>query len=307
MMLDLSALQDKYGDKLQRDVSLANLTTVHAGGNADGYLCADSAEALGQMAQDLWQAQIPFYVLGGGSNLLVSDAGYRGVVLHNQAKKIAVKPQKKGLLVSAESGATLSSVARYAADLDLTGMEWAVPVPGTIGGAVFGNAGAYGADISQSVHSATILQRESGYAEWSVDDFHYGYRSSILKQQHLPVVILTVSLALQPGDPEAIAAKINQIVEARRKTNPSGYSFGSTFKNPAGDKAGRLIEAAGLKGFQIGGAIISPVHANFINNTGTATAQDYWRLIGKVKTTVKTMFNVDLQLEIELLGEFDDE
>jgi UDP-N-acetylmuramate dehydrogenase len=240
--------------------------------------------------------------LGSGSNVLVADAGVRGLVILNRARHVEIE----GARVYAEAGANLSSLARSCITRGLAGLEWAVSVPGTVGGAVVGNAGAFGGDIAGSLASATILEPDGKVSEWPVERFEYRYRDSLLKRRPAETawVVLAAKLALTPADPAELAGRADEFVARRRATQPPGASVGSMFKNPPGDFAGRLIEAAGLKGTQIGGAQISTVHANFFVNTAHATAADVKALIDLARGRVQGRFGVELALEIELIGEW---
>jgi UDP-N-acetylmuramate dehydrogenase len=185
-------------------------------------------------------------------------------------------------------------------------MEWAAPVPGTVGGAVYGNAGAHGSDMAESLRMAKILHRERGVEDWPVEKLGYEYRSSILKREKMPVVVLSAVLNVRQTSREEAWERITSFQDHRKETQPPGASMGSIFKNPPDDYAGRLIEAAGLKGHRIGRAMISPVHANFILNLGGATAADIWQLMFQVQQIVKEKFGVSLEPEIELVGEFEE-
>ena len=289
-----------FRDRLRRGEPLARYTAARLGGPADALLAVRSADELAEAVRLLWEAEIPFHILGGGSNVLVSDRGVRGVVLLNRARK--ARFAERG--VWAEAGANLGALARQAAIKGLGGLEWAGGIPGTLGGAVSGNAGAHGGDIAAILERAEILHRERGRLHISAADLGFGYRTSALKRGELPGIVLSASLRLHPRPPEEIQARMETYLEHRRRTQPPGASMGSMFKNPPGDYAGRLIEAAGLKGTRIGGAEISPVHANFFINRGGATAQDVYRLIQLARETVARQFGITLELEIELLGEF---
>jgi UDP-N-acetylmuramate dehydrogenase len=210
--------------------------------------------------------------------------------------------------VVAESGASLSTLARRCMNQGLAGLEWAVNVPGTIGGAVVNNAGAHGGDMADSVRWIEVFTvYDRPHIElWSVGQMRYDYRSSVLKGQPGCQVVLTVTLELESGrDPEALNARASAFVAHRKRTQPPGASLGSIFKNPPGDHAGRLIEAAGLKGTVIGGVEISTVHANFIVNKGEGTARDYRALIDMAREVVLDKLGVDLEPEIEFVGTWD--
>jgi UDP-N-acetylmuramate dehydrogenase len=233
-------------------------------------------------------------------------------------------------MIQAESGANLGLISRQAAARGLAGLEWAGGIPGTLGGAVVGNAGAHGGDLAGNLLVAEILHLEETmegrpsfdgeYPEravrepWPVERLAYGYRTSRIKESHLVklqdrtpgsqprIVVLAASLKVVKSAPEVVQSKMDEFVSYRRKTQPPGASLGSMFKNPPGDFAGRLIEDAGLKGTRIGNAEISPLHANFFINHGGATAGDVWKLIQLARSEVSAKFGVKLDLEIELVG-----
>ncbi|MEJ5202798.1 MAG: UDP-N-acetylmuramate dehydrogenase, partial [Anaerolineales bacterium] len=266
-----SKLRAIFGERLQENVRLANYTTARVGGVADGLLVANSSAELVEIGRSLWELSVPFRILGSGSNVLVSDAGFRGVVVLNHARAVKIDARQIPPTVWAESGASLSGIARQAALRCLSGLEWAATIPGTVGGAVYGNAGAHGADMQTSLLMAEILHPQNGIEMWTCERLGYEYRSSVIKRERLPLIILSVTLRLSPGDRDEIRTRMQEYVAKRRRTQPPGASMGSMFKNPPGDFAGRLIEAAGLKGTRIGGAKISPIHANFFINDGNAT------------------------------------
>lgn len=297
----LSTLRAAFGDRLQEDVPLASYTAARIGGNADALLVASSAEELAQTVSRLWEMEIPFLLLGGGSNLLISDAGYRGVVLLNKAKKVRFI-EGKSPRVRVESGVMISKLANRAAARSLAGLEWASTVPGTIGGAVYGNAGAFHGDMAGNLHHAELLTR-SGRETWNVDAMEYGYRSSKLKRHAVEAVVLSAELTLKNGEQAEIRERMRSFIKIRKVTQPSGASMGSMFKNPEGDFAGRLIENAGLKGTRIGNAEISAVHANFIVNHGETKASDVIALVELAQQKVLEEFGVALELEIEIVGE----
>jgi len=302
--MDEKSLIDYFKERLQHEVPLAKLTAARVGGPARYFVPAQSAAQLAVDVQFLWAENIPFFLLGTGSNILVSDAGLDAVVVHNQARLITVDHDSPIPSITAESGAILATVARQAAVHNLTGLEWASTIPGTIGGAVYGNAGAHGSDMQHNLILADILHRTKGYLSLSCEQMGYSYRSSVLKREPGEAIILSARLAAQKGDEDKIRYLMNQNTEKRRSTQPSGSSTGSTFKNPEGDSAGRLIEEAGLKGTRIGGVEVNPLHANFFSNDGTGTARDYYDLILLVQKTVLEKTGKKLELEIEIIGDW---
>ncbi len=306
-MNNIDQLQQYFGFRLQQNVRLSNHTTSRVGGMASCFLVAESADQLASDVQFLWKNNFPLMVLGSGANVLVSEQGIDTVVILNKAKGIDFQSFEGQPVIHAESGATLQTVSREAAREGYESLVWASTIPGTLGGAVYGNAGAHGGDMSKTLIMAEILHREKGRLSFSAEEMGYSYRSSVLKRTPGSAVILSALLALHPGDPDEIKAAIQANIEKRRLSQPTGACFGSTFKNPAGDSAGRLIEASELKGFKIGGVQISPVHANFMINDGTGTADDYRSMIELVKRTVFEKFAVKLELEIEMIGKWQDQ
>ncbi len=300
----MDALREAFGAKLQENVSMANYTTARVGGSVPALISTHTVEDLADTALTLWRLSVPFIILGSGSNILVSDQGLDAVVVHNRAHNLRIDTKSDPPSIEAESGAILGTVARQSALRGLSGMEWAAPVPGTVGGAVYGNAGAHGSDMKASLKMAKILHKTEGKADWPVEKLAYTYRSSVLKREKIPAVILSATFSAVPSSREEAWERINTFQAHRKETQPPGASMGSMFKNPAGDYAGRLIEAAGLKGRRIGRAMISPIHANFIINLDGATAQDIFQLMKVAQETVKEQFGVELEPEIELIGEF---
>jgi UDP-N-acetylmuramate dehydrogenase len=300
----MTTLREKFGDRLQENVMLSNYTTAHVGGPADGLLVATSSPELEEIFTTLWRLQCPVYLLGSGSNVLVSDAGYRGIIVINHARNIKIDMHHTPPTVWAESGANLGGMARQVALRGLSGLEWASTVPGTIGGAVFGNAGAFESDTAANLKLADILHQFEGKQVWPVEKLDYGYRTSWLKKNPGQAVILSARFELSEDRPNVVQARIDEFSSRRRNSQPPGASMGSMFKNPAGDHAGRLIDAAGLRGVRVGGAHISEKHANFFVNDETATASDIWALIQKAQTRVSEVFGVSLELEVEVVGDF---
>jgi UDP-N-acetylmuramate dehydrogenase len=306
----LTALRQQFGQTLQENVSMASYTTARVGGPADALLVAHSAAEIESAARLLWKLNVPFYVLGSGSNILIADRGLQGVVIHNRARTVKIDVRSTPISVWAESGANFGAIARQVALRGLSGLEWATAVPGTLGGAVYGNAGAFGGDMRGNLLLAEILH-PTGKETWRLEQMGYGYRTSALKQAHAAgkqptAIILSARLKLEQSDPPTVQARMNANSEHRRGSQPPGASMGSMFKNPDGDYAGRLIEAAGLKGLRIGDAEISSIHANFFINHGAATASDIGALIRKAQETVLERLGIQLALEVELLGDWSD-
>jgi UDP-N-acetylmuramate dehydrogenase len=301
-MTDFAALRERFGEKVQEHVLLAPYTSARIGGPADLLVTVSNADELADAVRICWREALPFALLGGGSNLLVSDKGLRGVALLNRARAVEFREgPEPGLW--AESGAVFSNLAHRAAAKGLSGLEWAATVPGTLGGAVYGNAGAFGGDMARDLLRAEVLT-ETGREWWPVEAFGYGYRTSILKRGEVRAVVLSAEIKLTNAPVEEIKTTIDQFVARRKATQPPGASMGSMFKNPPGDYAGRLIEAAGLKGARVGNAQISPLHANFFINEGQTRAEDVRALIALAQETVLRKFGIQLELEVELLGEW---
>lgn len=300
----IALLRDHFGERLQENVLMSNYTTARIGGKVDGLLIVTSALELEEAARFLWKSDIPFYLVGSGSNILVPDNGIRGVVIINHARLVKIDTHTSPPTVFAESGANIGSITRQVALRGFSGMEWAANIPGTLGGAVYGNAGANASDLNTSLMLADILHRENGNEQWTGDRLQYGYRTSWLKRNPDQAVVLSARLKLAPSTIEKVQAKMEAFSEKRKSTQPTGASMGSMFKNPEGDFAGRLIDEAGLRGTRFGSAEISQAHGNFFINQGGATASDFWQLIQLAQKTVKKKFGVDLQLEVELLGDW---
>ena len=300
----LSALRSSFGDRMQENVPLSGYTAARIGGPADVLVFVHSADELVQAAEKMWQMDVPLSLLGGGSNVLVSDKGVRGVVLINRARLVKFDLQAEPPTVQAESGVTPNDITQRAARLGLAGFEWAASLPGSLGGALYGNAGAFDGEMAGNLISIELVDRLNGRQVLPVEKMEYGYRTSVLKREHSHALILSAQLALRHGDPQAIRTKMEQFSERRRLTQPPGANMGSMFKNPPGEKAGRLIEAAGLKGKRIGNAEISTQHANFFINHGQTPAADMKALIELAQTTVARQFGINLELEVELMGEW---
>jgi UDP-N-acetylmuramate dehydrogenase len=303
-----------FENQVQFNIPMSRWTSTRVGGPADALLIINSITDLAKSARICWEVKYPFNVLGSGSNVLISDKGVRGIVLINATKKITFNEESSEIHPSvwAESGTNLSALARQASRKGLSGLEWACGIPGSIGGAIFGNAGAHGSDMASNLLMAEILHHNHYHEalSWTNEDLEFSYRGSRLKREpqtsynQPQTVILSANLKLMRDDPQEIEKRLLEYQIKRRRTQPPGASMGSIFKNPSGDYAGRLIDAAGLKGFRIGDAEISTVHANFFVNTGSALAQDFIKLIRKVQEVVSRKFGVELELEIQILGEW---
>ncbi|MFQ6100588.1 MAG: UDP-N-acetylmuramate dehydrogenase [Anaerolineae bacterium] len=305
--VSLDALATALRRRARRDEPLARYTAMRVGGPADLLIVCESVDEVVRAVELARRHGVNWRLLGGGCNVLIADSGVRGLVIINRAARI----EFDGLIARAEAGALLAVLADGAVGRGLAGLEWAAGLPGTVGGAVVGNAGAFEGDIAGVLRSATLLEPGGGVIERSNEWFEFRYRGSRIKgaggqgsgrESGGGYVVLEAAFALEPGDPEPLAVRAREIKEWRRTRHPAGATMGSTFKNPPGSHAGCLIEQAGLRGTRIGGAQISELHGNFFMNTGGATSADVWALIERARAEVKSRFGVELELEIELLG-----
>lgn len=279
--------------------SMASHTTFRIGGLADCFVQLENTEQLIKVQKYLNQVGVPFFILGNGSNLLVSDAGFRGVILQIGSRMSGVTVE--GNVIVAQAGASMAQIARTAMEHELTGMEFASGIPGTIGGGVVMNAGAYGGELSQIVTQVNVVNSEGEIMELDNETMEFGYRTSTIRNN--PFTVTEVILRLEKGDRHQIRERMEELAAKRREKQPLEYpSAGSTFKRPAGHYAGQLIMEAGLRGFQCGGARVSDKHCGFVINTGNATAEDVRKLIREVQARVKDQFNVDLETEVLFLG-----
>ncbi|NCB92386.1 MAG: UDP-N-acetylmuramate dehydrogenase [Clostridia bacterium] len=276
-------------------------TTFRVGGPADIYVCPADSEETAKVVHICQEEGIPFFVLGNGSNLLVSDQGFRGVVI--QIYKNMNQMRIEGNEIIAQAGVLLSSASKKAMEASLTGMEFASGIPGTLGGAVVMNAGAYGGEMKDILVSVTVLTPEGDIRQMSVGELELGYRTSVIKEKGF--VVLEVRIRLEKGKKELIQKRMDELKTQRVSKQPLEYpSAGSTFKRPEGYFAGKLIQDAGLCGYQVGGAQVSEKHCGFVVNTGEATAADVAGLIRQVQDIVYEKFQVKLETEVKFLGEF---
>lgn len=279
---------------------MAKHTTFRVGGEAAVYVKVTEKEQLQALIRYFAKLSEPYFVLGKGSNLLVGDKGYDGIVLDVTGMDAI---RMEGNRIYAQAGASLPVVASFAAKNGLSGLEFAAGIPGTIGGAVVMNAGAYDGEMKQVVTSVYVLSPEGEEMELDNDTMEFGYRTSIIKDR--PFVVEEVVLSLTPGDPEEIRKKGEEFNKRRREKQPLEYpSAGSTFKRPEGYFAGKLIMDAGLRGYRIGGAQVSEKHCGFLINVGNASAADISELMDEITERVKKQFGVSLEPEIVRLGEF---
>ncbi len=299
-------LPEPYASRMKYNESLARHTAARIGGAAEMlYIAKESNDELAAVVMAAWQQDIPVRVLGGGANVLISDKGVRGLVVINDVNEVTFGEWHGGRNVAATGGMGLTVLARKCQTRGLAGLEWAASVPGTVGGSVVNNAGAHGSDIRANLSEAVILEAGHGIHILPLVDLSYGYRTSVLKvKKDKRFLVLLAQFALKPDDPQSILERMEHHVAYRKHTQPPGASLGSIFKNPTGDYAGRLIEAAGLKGHSIGGAQVSPVHGNFLINKDNARAADYHELVLHVQEQVYKHSGVRLEMEIELVGDW---
>ena len=292
-------------DNAERNEPMSKHTTFRVGGPADYYLSPHSTEELKKICRICEENELPYFVIGNGSNLLVSDEGYRGALIqiYRNMSEIEVEDNTK---IRAKAGALLAFVAKTALNHRLTGMEFASGIPGTIGGAVVMNAGAYGGEMKDILEEVTVLTGDGEVKVLSASELELGYRTSIVKKEGY--LVLEAVLCLAEGEPAQIQKRMNELKEQRVSKQPLEFpSAGSTFKRPEGYFAGKLIMDAGLAGYQIGGAQVSAKHCGFLINAGNATARDVYRLIRFVQKTVWDKFQVELETEVKMLGRFEDE
>lgn len=299
--MEEKSLVKKLGfNRLKLNEPMKLHTNMRVGGPADYYYDAESEKELAEAVKAAIEAKIPYTVIGLGANILVSDKEVRGLVIGNRAKKIKFLPHG---FVEAESGVDNTNLIRETAKRGLSGMERLMKVPGTVGGAVYMNAGDTGKKefFGDLVESIKVIDREGKIKNFTKKDAEFGYRSS--RFQTSGEVVLSVKLLLKQATQKEIESKVRDIL-VRKTHHPAGATVGSTFKNPENYHSGELIEKAGLKGKTVGGAKISEKHANFIINTGNATAADVKALIDLMKKRVKEKFNVELEEEVRYIGKW---
>ena len=291
-------------DNVYRNEPMKKHTTFRIGGPADYYLCPHSAKEIQKVVEICKEEKLPYFILGNGSNLLVSDKGYRGAVI--QLWKNVSDIQVEGCLIQAKAGASLAKIAAQALEAGLTGMEFAAGIPGTLGGAVVMNAGAYGGEMKDILQEALVMDEQGEIFTLKKEELHLGYRTSIIKEKGY--IVLAAALELKPGDRKEIKEKMDELKQRRVEKQPLDMpSAGSTFKRPEGYFAGKLIMDAGLRGFSVGGAQVSEKHCGFVVNTGGASASDVLALIREVQKRVREKFGVELETEVKFLGEFEEE
>ena len=287
-------------ENVLRDEPMSRHTTFRIGGPADYFVTPKDKGEIKKIIKFCRKEQVPFYVIGNGSNLLVGDRGYRGVII--QIFKQMSKIEVDGEQIMAQAGALLSKLAAAALDASLTGFEFASGIPGTLGGALRMNAGAYGGEMKQVVLSADVLTPAGDFITLSVDELGMGYRTSIMSKNDY--VVIDALLQLKKGNKEEVKAQMADLREKRVSKQPLEYgSAGSTFKRPEGYFAGKLIDDAGLRGFRVGDAQVSEKHCGFVINRGNATAAEVRELMQIVSERVEEKFGVRLQPEVRCIGE----
>lgn len=279
---------------------LSKHTTYRIGGPAERYLEVAGAGRLAEVLAGCHARGVPVLTIGNGSNLLVADAGVEGLVVRLTETSITAE----GAGLRAAGGARMVKVAQAALAASLDGMEWALGIPGTVGGSTYNNAGCFGSDMAETVEAVEALDAAGEPVVLTNADCAFRYRGSSFREGRLEGWVVTaVFFRLQQGDPALVKGRMEEIQVERRRTQPvSGRSTGSVFKNPPGDFAGRLVEAAGLKGERSGGAMVSREHANFIVNTGGASAADVAALVARVQAEIKRRFGLHLEPEMESVG-----
>ena len=289
-------------ENVLKDEPMKLHTTFRVGGPADWFVTPEDEEQVRDVIKLLHRENIPYYVMGNGSNLLVGDKGYRGVVIQLCKKMSQIRSMEDGVIY-AQAGALLSKIAAEALAQELTGFEFASGIPGTLGGAVMMNAGAYGGEMKHVLKSAMAIDAQGELTVLPVEQMELGYRTSVFSKNG--DIVLSAQIQLQPGNVEEIRSYMEDLKERRVTKQPLEFpSAGSTFKRPEGYFAGQLIQETGLRGFQVGGAQISEKHCGFVINRGDATAADIMSLIEQVADRVEAKFGVRLEPEVKRIGEF---
>jgi UDP-N-acetylmuramate dehydrogenase len=311
------ALEAEVGDRLLVNEPLSAHTSYRIGGPADLFVTVESQDELCRIVALARECQVSYFLLGSGTNILVSDEGIRGLVIENRARGSRFEGQGEEAILWAEAGALLKDLARESVRQGLAGLEWAVGIPGTVGGAVVGNAGAYGGYVSDILTQVTILQANGEIQESRAEELEFGYRTSRFKAANREIgatvprratmpVILAAQFKLQPESVRVLRERVAEYTRQREARQPSEPSAGSVFKRTAQYPAGFLVEQAGLKGKRFGDAQISPKHANYIVNLGEARASDVKALMDMARDAVLKQFGIELELEQELVGEWND-
>ena len=285
-------------DSILLDEPMSRHTTFRVGGPADFFVTPKAKEEVRDVIRICKEAGMPYYIIGNGSNILVKDQGYKGAIIevNNRINSVDVIGDE----IVADAGAKLSSVAMVAYENDLAGFEFGHSIPGNVGGAVVMNAGAYGGEIKDVIKWAKVLTEDGEVVTLNAEELELGYRTSIVQKKNM--IVLQMCIKLDLGSQEEIALIMQMFMQKRRAKQPLEYpSAGSTFKRPEGYFAGKLIEDAGLRGYQVGGAMVSEKHCGFVINYDNATATDILRLMDDVKATVKEQFDVELEPEVKII------
>jgi UDP-N-acetylmuramate dehydrogenase len=301
--LQILARERQLADVLLCNEPLSKHTSYRIGGPADYFIAVKNQEQLRGWVRLARELSRPYLIIGRGTNLLVADQGFRGVVIENRCQDFTL--DSKSQTLHCEAGAPLALVARTSAKSGSQGLEWAVGIPGTMGGAIVNNAGAYDGAIADAVCGVTILDQDGELRELAAEELRLSYRTSRFKeQQSRDEVILSADLRLSAGSPGLLSQRVARYDGLRSASQPHEPSAGSVFRNPPGLSAAQLIEQAGLKGTRIGDAQVSSKHANYIVNLRSAKATDVLHLINVVKEEVHQLYDLELELEIELVGEW---
>lgn len=301
-------IQQEFCQKIKQQLTTGTLleqelmsrhTSFRIGGPADYFVEPASVDELAGVLSLARQEKVPFFIVGNGSNLLVSDEGFRGMIVHTGGSLRSISVE--GDVIYAQAGALLGAVAGAALEAELTGMEFAAGIPGTLGGAVCMNAGAYGGEMKDILLDAEVLTQDGERLVIPVEELDLSYRHSIIFEKNY--IVLAAHIRLSRGDKTQIRNRMNELAGARKEKQPLEYpSAGSTFKRPEGYFAGKLIQDARLKGYTVGGAQVSEKHSGFVINRGGATAEEVRFLIRQVRSKVKQQFGVELEPEVRMLG-----
>ena len=288
-------------EQVKKDEPMKIHTTFRVGGSASYFVTPKTEEEVAKVIEVCTQENVPYYIVGNGSNLLVSDQGYEGVIIqiYKQMNQVEITENE----IHAQAGALLSMIANRAMEAELTGFEFAAGIPGTLGGAVVMNAGAYGGEMKDVLKEVTVMTGDGEIRVIPASELEMGYRTSIIKKAGY--LVLGATISLKEGNLEEIKALTRELSEKRTSKQPLEFpSAGSTFKRPEGYFAGKLIMDSGLRGYQIGGARVSDKHCGFVINAGDATAQDVVALMDHVTEVVREKYGVTLEPEVKFLGDF---
>lgn len=285
-------------EQVKKDEPMKSHTTFRVGGPADYFVTPQTAEEVAKVIEACTQEKVPYYIVGNGSNLLVSDKGYEGVIIQIYKQMNQVKVE--GAQIHAQAGALLSMIAKRALDAELTGFEFAAGIPGTLGGACVMNAGAYGGEMKDVLKSVTVLTDKGEVKTLAKEELELGYRTSVIAKKGY--IVLEAVLELQKGEKEKIQAVMDDLKERRVTKQPLEYpSAGSTFKRPEGYFAAKLIDDSGLRGYRVGGAMVSDKHCGFVVNVDHASSADVLAVMKHVEEVVKEKYNVTLEPEVRVI------